>query len=122
MAKQTKNTVKIQDGSILLNGVTVGYVSSGSEKWVTFTDAEDRQQAVARFKHHRSGTSATSWIKFILQHYTPAQLLEILRPNGLPRETPLGLAKKHGYVSPNMKAALKAKDEIEARKKLETVC
>lgn len=116
MAKQR---IEIEsEGQIFVDGINVGHIDGRSECYVHFKDANGNNCYVARFKYARAKTSAKSWVKCVLQHYTAHQLCDILyhkrSENG--NIAPLTLAEKHGYESPNMKMAKKLQAEADARK------
>ena len=93
-----RNKVTFTDGVIRVNGEHVGYMSSGSEVWVDFwrdpNDKTKHREFVARFKYIKPRTKAKHFIKWALQNFTPAQVID-----GGKASSPIEWAEANGYVS-----------------------
>ncbi len=117
LSAQTKK-VKTKYGVILVNngcghtiyqdGMIVGHITSGSEKYVYFYKHgknDIRERPVARFKYRSSGASAKHWVRFALANHTVAEVHEALKDKINPKtgfpdpsSTPYGWAESLGYV------------------------
>ncbi len=93
-----KNKVTFTDGVISVNGQHVGYMSSGNEVWVDFwRDPNNKvgyREFVARFKYVKPRTKAKHFVKWALQNFTPAEIID-----GGKASSPIEWAESHGYVS-----------------------
>jgi hypothetical protein len=107
-----KATIKITEGVIFKNGVEVGRLSGRGEVYVELKADNGTVHPVARFKYMRSKASAVAWVKFILCHYEPAELVDILFFRNAEQTSPLELAEKHGYESPNKKFAREMNEKL----------
>jgi hypothetical protein len=88
--------VTIQADNIFVDGKMVGKITGAGKECYVYI----QEYYVARFKYLAAKANAKDWIKFILQHYTPEQLVEIFKTTDV---TPLKLAQKHGYVNLNIR-------------------
>lgn len=86
---------------ILLDGAVIGYMGPSREVWVSFKiPGADRPVSVARFKHKGTGftsrgDAARKWVKAVLAHRTPEQVVADLKAPGAP--PPAIYAESFGY-------------------------
>lgn len=98
--------VSFTNDYIFKDGKIVGRVEKFSGMaYVYMYDINNVPRAVARYKYRSPLTRAKAWTKFILKHYTPVELIEIL--NRSHTTTPAELAEKHGYEDPVIKKLMR---------------
>lgn len=99
-----KNKVTFQEGDILVNGVKVGDMSSGSEVWISlFSNAAEvaanptqvlpKREFAGRFKYFKPRTRAKHFIKWALENFSNAEIIAVAKGGG-----PLNWAELNGYV------------------------
>lgn len=112
------NKVTFNDKQILVNGVRVGWLEgTRSEVWVILlknTDpslepmalmAWENRHAVARFKYNSPTSSAKRWLKWSLERFSTAEVIE-----GTKKSSPMEWAESFGYdpLTPKRRQELEA--------------
>ena len=104
--------VTFQQDQVLVNGVVVGELSGRGEVYIRLLNSKNEMVTVARFKYRSPKAGAKHWLKFVLDRWTTATLVELLVEKRA--FTPLGLAEHQGYKSLNQLHCekVKAKQEL----------
>lgn len=81
---KAKNTVRIADRCIFINGELAGHISGTSrEVWLTAT-ADLGYAFVARFKHFKPGPKSRKFIKGVFSQLTMVEYLAAHKVHGTP--------------------------------------
>jgi hypothetical protein len=85
------NKVTFVETEIHVNGLPVGHMSSGREVWIELK-VDGKYEFAGRFKYMKARTKAKRYIKWLLERFTPEQIIE-----GLKADSPMGFAESKGY-------------------------
>jgi len=105
--------VTYQDGRFYQCGEVVGRLDGGRGEWYVMLAKPftDKFVTVARFKYANAKPAAKDWVKYVLETEGLAATVEALEPKayvpGVEQMSPLGFAKKTGYVDYNTRKYLK---------------